>query len=125
MVKGIDASEEGKIAVIGGSFDGWSGWTSAWGGEKKYTDMAWGEISDAGTVEITLVKNKAMTVGESISWEACGYWGEPDENGDIATTDGEIKIGGENFKLDFEVKAGTFTYVIDLSSDSGEMTFEE
>lgn len=125
LVKGIDASEEGKIAVIGGSFDGWSGWTSAWGGTKKYTDMAYGEISDDGTVEITLVKNKAMTIGESISWEACGYWGEPNENGDIATTDGEIKIGGENFKLDFEVKAGTFTYVIDLASDSGEMTFEE
>ncbi|WP_294428988.1 hypothetical protein [uncultured Treponema sp.] len=126
LVKGI-ADAEGQIAVLGGSFDGWtSGWTTAWGGSKSYEDLYHAEITDKGTAEITIFTAKAMNTGDTVSYEACGYWGEPDAAGDIASTNGEIKVSGANFPISFTVdKAGVYLCTVDLTANSATTAFVE
>lgn len=125
LVKGI--SDVGKIAVVGGSWNWDAGWTSAWGGDKAYTDLKYAEVEDDGTAEITIFENKVLNPGEKVSYEACGYWGKPDDNGDIAKADvdGEIKVGGANFPVEFTAKAGTFVCTVDLSADKATTAFAE
>ena len=125
LVKGISADNEGKIAILGGSWNWDAGWTSAWGGSKSYKDLVNAEISDAGTAEFTVFTAKAMNTGDKVSYEACGYWGEPNDDNDIAATDGEIKVGGQNFNIEFTVdKAGVYLCTVDLAAQTVTTAFQ-
>ena len=125
-VKVVGISDgEGQIAILNGEFNSWAGWTSAWGGTKKYDEIPYGTINENGECEIVLFTDKAMTPGDSVSYGACGYYGEPDANKDIADATGEIKIRGDNFSIEFTVEAGTFICTVDLENDTVETALAE
>lgn len=120
VVKGI--SDVGQTAIISGEFNSWSGWTTAWGGEKKVSQLVNAEVDETGKAEFNLFADGiSVAAGDNISYGACGYWGEVVDD-DIATASGEIKINNangkpDNFKIEFTVDtAGTWVTTVDLTA---------
>ena len=111
-ITGFDGAD-GQTALVHGTFDGWPGWTSAWGGTAKVSTAPHAVIAD-NTAVINIYSGVAAP-NEEISFEGCGYYGvEADD--DIATATGEIKIDGENFKITGKItKAGNYVATLDLS----------
>lgn len=113
---------EGMSAVISGTWRGWDGWTSAWGGSFKVSDMTNAKIQD-NVATFTLVDDKVLNLDAEMSFEGCGYYGEESE-GDIATTAGEIKAAGNNFSFAVTIDGeGTWVATLDLST--GEIAVEK
>lgn len=104
---------DGQTALVHGTFDGWPGWTSAWGGTAKVSTAPHAVIAD-NTAVINITSGVAAP-NEEISFEGCGYYGvEADD--DIAKATGEIKIGGANFNITGKItKAGNYVATLDLS----------
>lgn len=111
-ITGFDGAD-GQTALVHGTFDGWPGWTSAWGGTAKVSTAPHAVI--AGNTAVINITSGVAAPNEEISFEGCGYYGvEADD--DIATATGEIKIDGENFKITGKItKAGNYVATLDLS----------
>lgn len=111
-ITGFDGAD-GQTALVHGTFDGWPGWTSAWGGTAKVSTAPHAVI--AGNTAVINITSGVAAPKEEISFEGCGYYGvEADD--DIATATGEIKIDGENFKITGKItKAGNYVATLDLS----------
>ena len=111
-ITGFDGAD-GQTALVHGTFDGWPGWTSAWGGTAKVSTAPHAVIAD-NTAVINITSGVAAP-NEEISFEGCGYYGvEADD--DIAKATGEIKIGGANFNITGKItKAGNYVATLDLS----------
>lgn len=111
-ITGFDGVD-GQTALVHGTFDGWPGWTSAWGGTAKVSTAPHAVI--AGNTAVINITSGVAAPNEEISFEGCGYYGvEADD--DIATATGEIKIDGENFKITGKItKAGNYVATLDLS----------
>lgn len=111
-ITGFDGVD-GQTALVHGSFDGWPGWTSAWGGTAKVSTAPHAVI--AGNTAVINITSGVAAPNEEISFEGCGYYGvEADD--DIAKATGEIKIGGANFNITGKItKAGNYVATLDLS----------
>ena len=111
-ITGFDGAD-GQTALVHGTFDGWPGWTSAWGGTAKVSTAPHAVI--AGNTAVINITSGVAAPNEEISFEGCGYYGvEADD--DIAKATGEIKIGGKNFKITGKItKAGNYVATLDLS----------
>lgn len=112
-ITGFDGAD-GQTALVHGTFDGWPGWTSAWGGTAKVSETATKAVIAGNTAVINITSGVAAP-NEEISFECCGYYGvEADD--DIAKATGEIKIGGANFNITGKItKAGNYVATLDLS----------
>lgn len=122
-ITGFDGAD-GQTALVHGTFDGWPGWTSAWGGTAKVSTAPHAVI--AGNTAVINITSGVAAPNEEISFEGCGYYGvEADD--DIATATGEIKIDGENFKITGKItKAGNYVVTLDLSEgEISEAKFTE
>ena len=116
VVAGIPAASNGETAIICGTFNKWPGWTSAWGGSKKVSELPSAVISN-GTATFTSVTSGIADLGDNVALSGCGYYGAVTTD-DIATASGEIKIGGNDFKIEFNLTgSGTYTATIDLVND--------
>lgn len=114
-IVGFDGAD-GKTALVHGTFDSWPGWTSAWNGTAKVSETTTAGVIASDTVEIVLATGVA-DVNDELSFEGCGYYGTVADD-DIATSDGDIKVGGENFKFTAKITgAGTYVATLDLSED--------
>ena len=111
-ITGFDGAD-GQTALVHGTFDGWPGWTSAWGGTAKVSTAPHAVI--AGNTAVINITSGVAAPNEEISFEGCGYYGvEADD--DIAKATGEIKIGGANFNITGKItKAGNYVATLDLS----------
>ena len=111
-ITGFDGAD-GQTALVHGTFDGWPGWTSAWGGTAKVSTAPHAVI--AGNTAVIDITSGVAAPNEEISFEGCGYYGvEADD--DIAKATGEIKIGGANFNITGKItKAGNYVATLDLS----------
>lgn len=100
-ITGLDKNLAGKTAIIGGSWNWDLGWTSAWDGTKKVSELMNGKVDANGTVvckypgQLKYNKNQAVN-----PFEFGGYIGD-EKDGDIAKADiaKEIKFGGQNIKV--------------------------
>lgn len=122
-ITGFDGAD-GQTALVHGTFDGWPGWTSAWGGTAKVSTAPHAVI--AGNTAVINITSGVAAPNEEISFEGCGYYGvEADD--DIATATGEIKIGGKNFKITGKItNAGNYVATLDLSEgEISEAKFTE
>lgn len=112
-ITGFDGVD-GQTAIVHGTFDGWAKWTSAWGGDAKVSETATKAVIADNTAVINITSGVAAP-NEEISFEGCGYYGTV-EGDDIKKANGEIKIGGKNFKITGKItKAGTYVATLDLS----------
>ena len=111
-ITGFDGVD-GQTALVHGTFDGWPGWTSAWGCTAKVSTAPHAVI--AGNTAVINITSGVAAPNEEISFEGCGYYGvEADD--DIAKATGEIKIGGANFNITGKItKAGNYVATLDLS----------
>lgn len=111
-ITGFDGVD-GQTALVHGTFDGWPGWTSAWGGTAKVSTAP--HVVIAGNTAVINITSGVAAPNEEISFEGCGYYGvEADD--DIAKATGEIKIGGANFNITGKItKAGNYVATLDLS----------
>ena len=96
-ISGLDKGLAGKTAIIDGTWSNFKlGWTSAWGGDKKVSELMSGVVDANGTVvckyPAQLKYNKNQVVDP---FQFCGYIGA-EKDGDVATADKEIKFSGEN-----------------------------
>ena len=122
-ITGFDGAD-GQTALVHGTFDGWPGWTSAWGGTAKVSTAPHAVI--AGNTAVINITSGVAAPNEEISFEGCGYYGvEADD--DIAKATGDIKIGGKNFNITGKItKAGTYVATLDLSEgEISEAKFTE
>lgn len=122
-ITGFDGVD-GQTALVHGTFDGWPGWTSAWGGTAKVSTAPHAVI--AGNTAVIKITSGVAAPNEEISFEGCGYYGvEADD--DIANATGEIKIGGANFNITGKItKAGNYVATLDLSEgEISEAKFTE
>ncbi|MBR0546322.1 MAG: hypothetical protein IIW99_08940 [Treponema sp.] len=100
-ITGLDKNLAGKTAIIGGSWNWDLGWTSAWGGTKKVSELMNGKVDANGTVvckypgQLKYNKNQAVN-----PFEFSGYIGD-EKDGDIAKADiaKEIKFGVQDIKV--------------------------
>lgn len=121
-VTNIPSDAEGMTAVVSGTWRAWDGWTSAWGGSFKVSDMTNAKIQD-NAVTFTLVDDKVLNLDAEMSFEGCGYYGV-EVDGDISTTSGEIKSAGNNFKFDVAID-GEGTWVATLDLETGDISVEK
>lgn len=112
-ITGFDGAD-GQTAIVHGTFDNWAKWTSAWGGTAKVSETATKAVIADNTAVINITSGVAAP-NEEISFEGCGYYGTV-EGDDIKKANGEIKIGGKDFKITGKItKAGTYVATLDLS----------
>lgn len=112
-ITGFDGAD-GQTAIVHGTFDNWAKWTSAWGGTAKVSETATKAVIADNTAVINITSGVAAP-NEEISFEGCGYYGKV-EGDDIKKANGEIKIGGKDFKITGKItKAGTYVATLDLS----------
>ena len=118
-IVGFPPEADGMTAYVDGTFSGWTmGWTSAWGGTTKVSENPYtAEIAD-GEATINIFTDKIADLGEVISIEGCGYYGEVAAD-DLASTAGEIKVNGNNFATSVTVDgAATWIVTVDLENNT-------
>ena len=118
-IVGFPAEANGKTAYVDGSFSGWGkGWPKAWGGSTKVSANPYtAEIAD-GAATINIFTDRIADIGEVIAIEGCGLYGEVIED-HIETSDGDIKVGGENFSTSITVDgAATWIVTVDLENNT-------
>lgn len=108
----------GMAAIVSGTWRGWDGWTSAWGGTLKVSQMTSATIQD-NVATFTLVDDKVLNLDSELSFEGCGYYGTLADD-DIAEASGEIKAAGANFTFDVTID-GEGTWVATLDLTTGEI----
>ena len=122
-ITGLDKKLAGKTAIIGGSWNWDLGWTSAWGGTKKVSELMSGKVDANGTVvckypgQLKYNKNQAVN-----PFEFRGYIGD-EKDGDIAEADiaKEIKFNGDNFVVTNSITTEEdAVWVIEVDMDAEE-----
>lgn len=100
-ITGLDKKLAGKTAIIGGSWNWDLGWTSAWGGTKKVSELMNGKVDANGTVVCKYPGQLKYNKNQDVDpFQFGGYIGE-EKDGDIAKADiaKEIKFGGQDIKV--------------------------
>lgn len=100
-ITGLDKKLAGKTAIIGGSWNWDLGWTSAWGGTKKVSELMSGKVDANGTVVCKYPEQLKYNKNQAVNpFEFGGYIGD-EKDGDIAKADiaKEIKFGGQNITV--------------------------
>ena len=118
-IVGFPPEADGMTAYVDGTFSGWSkGWPSAWAGSAKVSDNPYtAEIAD-GAATINIFTDRIADIGEVISIEGCGCYGEL-EGDDIPSAAGDIKVGGANFSTSITVDgAATWIVTVDLENNT-------
>ncbi|MCI6365744.1 MAG: hypothetical protein MR911_04520 [Spirochaetia bacterium] len=123
-ITGLDKKLAGKTAIIGGTWDDWKlGWTSAWNGTKKVSELMNGKVDANGTVvckyptQLKYNKNQAVNL-----FVFGGYIGD-EKDGDIAKADiaKEIKFGGQDIKVENAITTEEdAVWVIEVDMDAEE-----
>lgn len=119
-IVGFPDDADGMAAYVDGTFSGWTkGWTSAWGGTTKVSDNPYtAEIAD-GEATINIFTDKIADLGEVISIEGCGYYGEVVDDDIASPVAGEIKVNGNNFATSVTVDgAATWIVTVDLENNT-------
>ena len=113
-ITGFDGAD-GQTALVHGTFDGWPGWTSAWGGTAKVSTAPHAVI--AGNTAVINITSGVAAPNEEISFEVSGYYGVvEDDYITKETVSGEIKNGKNNFNITGKItKAGNYVATLDLS----------
>ena len=116
-IVGFPAEANGKTAYVDGTFSGWGkGWPKAWGGTTKVSANPYTAVIADGEATINIYTDKIADLGEVISIEGCGCYGEVVDD-DLATSDGDIKVGDKNFSTSIKVDgAATWIVTVDLSA---------
>lgn len=122
-ITGLDKKLAGKTAIIGGSWNWDLGWTSAWNGTKKVSELMNGKVDANGTVvckyPTQLKYNKNQAVNPFVF---SGYIGD-EKDGDIAKADiaKEIKFGGQDIKVENAITTEEdAVWVIEVDMDAEE-----
>ena len=116
VVTGLPDSANGKTAIFAGSFNSWKSWTSAWDGTGKVSDHV-NAVIISNEADLGVIASGLGNIGESVTVKGCGYYGTATAD-DIATANGEIKIGESDVVIEFELTgSGTYTATIDLEND--------
>ena len=122
-ITGLDKNLAGKTAIIGGSWNWDLGWTSAWGGTKKVSELMSGKVDANGTVVCKYPEQLKYNKNQAVNpFEFGGYIGD-EKDGDIAKADiaKEIKFGGQNIKVANEIKTEEdAVWVIEVDMDAEE-----
>lgn len=120
-ITGLDKKLAGKTAIIGGTWDNWKlGWTSAWSGTKKVSELMNGKVDANGTVvckypgQLKYNKNQAVN-----PFKLSGYIGD-EKDGDVAKADKEIKFGADITVANAITTAEDAVWVIEVDMDAEE-----
>lgn len=118
-IVGFPAEADDMTAYVDGTFSGWTkGWTSAWGGTTKVSANPYTAVIADGEATINIYTDRIADIGEVISIEGCGYYGEVVDD-DLASPAGEIKVGGGNFSTSITVDgAATWIVTVDLENNT-------
>lgn len=97
-ISGLDKGLAGKTAIIDGTWSNFKlGWTSAWGGDKKVSELMSGKVDANGTVVCKYPEQLKYNKNQAVDpFQFCGYIGA-EKDGDVATADYEIKFNNGNF----------------------------
>lgn len=122
----LDKKLAGKTAIIGGSWNWDLGWTSAWGGTKKVSELMNGKVDANGTVVCKypgqLKYNKNQVVDP---FKLSGYIGD-EKDGDVAKADKEIKFGTQDITVVNEITTEKdAVWVIEVDMDAEEAKAKE
>ena len=121
VVTGLPDSANDKTAIFAGTFNDWPQWTSAWGKTGKVSDHV-NAVIISNEADLGVIASGLGNIGESVTVKGCGYYGTATAD-DIATADGEIKIGGSDVVIEFELTgSGSYTATIDLENDEVTVT---
>ena len=95
-ITGLDKKLAGKTAIIGGSWNWDLGWTSAWHGTKKVSELMNGKVDANGTVVCKYPEQLKYNKNQAVDpFQFSGYIGD-EKDGDVAKADKEIKFGSTN-----------------------------
>ena len=97
-ISGLDKGLAGKTAIIDGTWSNFKlGWTSAWGGDKKVSELMSGKVDANGTVVCKYPEQLKYNKNQAVDpFQFCGYIGE-EKDDDVAKADYEIKFNNGNF----------------------------
>lgn len=127
-VTGIAKTHIGKTGVIRGSWDSWAGkWTTAWKPKDETTINKVSELKNAKVVAdgdaaamivFTKVASGVGAPDSEIVIKGCGYYGSL-VNDDITTSDGDIKVNGNDFEIKFKLAGGgNYTAVLNVEDNT-------
>lgn len=120
-ITGLDKNLAGKTAIIGGSWNWDLGWTSAWTGKKKVSELMSGKVDANGTVVCKYPEQLKYNKNQAVDpFQFCGYIGEEKDN-DVAKADYEIKSNGDNFVVTNSITTEEdAVWVIEVDMDAEE-----
>ena len=120
-ITGLDKKLAGKTAIIGGSWNWDLGWTSAWTGKKKVSELMSGKVDDNGTVVCKYPEQLKYNKNQAVDpFQFCGYIGE-EKDDDVAKADYEIKFNGGNFVVTNSITTKEdAVWVIEVDMDAEE-----
>ena len=97
-ISGLDKGLAGKTAIIDGTWSNFKlGWTSAWGGDKKVSELMSGKVDANGTVVCKYPEQLKYNKNQAVDpFQFRGYIGE-EKDDDVAKADYEIKFNNGNF----------------------------
>ena len=97
-ISGLDKGLAGKTAIIDGTWSNFKlGWTSAWGGDKKVSELMSGKVDANGTVVCKYPEQLKYNKNQAVDpFQFSGYIGE-EKDDDVAKADYEIKFNNGNF----------------------------
>ena len=118
-IVGFPPDAEGMTAWVDGNFSGWSkGWPSAWAGTAKVSANPYTAKIAGGEATINIFTDKIADLGEVISIEGCGCYGDVEAD-DIPSAAGDIKVNGNNFATSLTVDgAATWIVTVDLENNT-------
>lgn len=118
-IVGFPPEAEGMTAWVDGTFSGWTkGWPSAWNGSAKVSANPYTAEIAGGEATINIFTDKIADLGEVISIEGCGCYGEKVDD-DIPSAAGDIKVNGNNFATSITVDgAATWIVTVDLENNT-------
>ena len=118
-ITGLDKKLAGKTAIIGGSWNWDLGWTSAWGGTKKVSELMSGKVDANGTVVCKYPEQLKYNKNQAVNpFKFGGYIGD-EKDGDVAKADKEIKFGGQDITVANAITtAEDAVWVIEVDMDA-------
>lgn len=120
-ITGLDKKLAGKTAIIGGSWNWDLGWTSAWTGKKKVSELMSGKVDANGTVVCKYPEQLKYNKNQAVDpFQFCGYIGEEKDN-DVAKADYEIKFNNDKFVVTNSITTEEdAVWVIEVDMDAEE-----
>ena len=118
-ITGLDKKLAGKTAIIGGSWNWDLGWTSAWAGTKKVSELMSGKVDANGTVVCKYPEQLKYNKNQAVNpFKFGGYIGD-EKDGDVAKADKEIKFGGQDITVANAITtAEDAVWVIEVDMDA-------